>query len=347
MFPQPGNTCTNCVISNNRMDSLTGHTTAHIFIDPTSPGDAPGIKIYNNVLTGGSPANAYITVGIGISSSLVANNTISGTGSQGISGQLLPVFKNNIVTLPNVGIFLNGSYTSPVSDYNDFYALAGSGGIVMVAGGSSYTSVPLWVSGTGLDTHSITTNPNLTASYLLNSGSPAIGTGTNLTSLGIAGLDIGAPQTFGVGGSCGTGCQVRPASGPWDMGAYPTASSGGTITVSPSSATCPNSNVGISIQCQIFTLSNSNVNPATALSISFGAPNPADFTQTNNCGSTLAGGANCTIIANFVPLASGLRQAALNSTGTITGLGPVTATATLQGTGTAQPTAPAAVMFGD
>ena len=31
----------------------------------------------------------------------------------------------------------------------------------------------------------------------------------------------GAPQTFGVGGSCGTGCMSRLTSGRWDAGAYP------------------------------------------------------------------------------------------------------------------------------
>ena len=47
----------------------------------------------------------------------------------------------------------------------------------MQAGASNYTTVALWKSGTGLDTNSITSDPNLTASYTLNSGSPAVGRG--------------------------------------------------------------------------------------------------------------------------------------------------------------------------
>jgi hypothetical protein len=123
-------------------------------------------------------------------------------------------------------------------------------------------------------------------------------------------------------------------------------SGGGTIIVSPGSATCPSSNIGVSILCQTFTLSNGSANPATSLSISFGGTNPTEFTQTNNCGTTLAGSGNCTIIAYFVPLTTGSRTAVLNSQGTISGLGTVTATASLNGIGTAAPTAPAVTMFG-
>jgi hypothetical protein len=61
--------------------------------------------------------------------------------------------------------------------------------------------------GAGRDVHSFTTNPNLTATFHLNSGSPAIGTGVNLTSLGITALNSDASGV------------ARPAVAAWDIGA--------------------------------------------------------------------------------------------------------------------------------
>jgi len=115
------------------------------------------------------------------------------------------------------GELLNAGYTNVSSDYNDFYNLTQG----MQAGSVYNGSLAAWKTSTGFDAHSISVNPNLTALFALGSGSPAIGSGTNLWSLGIVGLRTGAPQSFGAGGSCGTGCLARPSSGAWDMGAYP------------------------------------------------------------------------------------------------------------------------------
>ena len=103
-------------------------------------------------------------------------------------------------------------------DYNDYYN--DSSGITNITNESTACSG-------GCDAHSITTNPLLNSDSTLQSSSPAKGAGTNLTSLGITGLDTGAPQYFGVNYACGTGCVARLSSGAWDMGAYE-ASSGGT-----------------------------------------------------------------------------------------------------------------------
>ena len=63
---------------------------------------------------------------------------------------------------------------------------------------------------------------------------------------------------------------------------------------------------------QTLALTNSG---ATALSIAeiivVGA-NPGDFSQTNNCGATVAAGANCTFNVSFLPQAAGNRSAILN-----------------------------------
>jgi hypothetical protein len=79
---------------------------------------------------------------------------------------------------------------------------------------------------------------------------------------------------------------------------------------------------------------------ATALNftgpIAFSGANPGDFTQTNNCGTTLAANASCTITVTFTPAAPGPRtaQATINlmESGSTTPLTPLTIT--LAGTGT-------------
>jgi parallel beta-helix repeat protein len=237
MFPQ-GVLAQGVVISNNYIHDIGGHETAHIFLDPAGSGDLPGVLIYNNVvatLSGNGPANAFITVGIGVSGSRVFNNTISGSGGQGISGQISPTLQNNIITATYCGICLNGGAAGVVSNYNDISNLTG-GSIQMNDGTHGYGSLAAWSAGTKQDENSITANPILTSTFGLNSGSGAIGKGANLTFLGISGLNIGAPQFFGTKYSCGVGCVQRPSNGGWDMGAYQSSGSGSAQSPAPPSS---------------------------------------------------------------------------------------------------------------
>lgn len=55
---------------------------------------------------------------------------------------------------------------------------------------------------------------NLTISDTAN------GSGLTYTSLSISGLDSGAPQTFGISYSCGSGCLARPSSGGGGLGTW-------------------------------------------------------------------------------------------------------------------------------
>jgi hypothetical protein len=143
-------------------------------------------------------------------------------------------------------IYVNNGATIDLSDHNDFYNIGGftSGGNGVTYSGTSYGSLSAWHTASGFDGNSITTNPNLDANYKLQAGSPAIGLGANLTSLGITGLDSDKAGTS------------RPSSGAWDAGAYeygiPQASSPscnpafGNV---PQTVTCINPNAGTTIMC--------------------------------------------------------------------------------------------------
>jgi hypothetical protein len=97
--------------------------------------------------------------------------------------------------------------------------------------GSSTASFTNWQgmlpSGSGQDSAGVfDTLANLHISATtgeLQSGSPAIGGGANLTNLGIAALNCDKPLVVG---PTGTGaCNPRPATGSWDIGAHQFASS--------------------------------------------------------------------------------------------------------------------------
>jgi hypothetical protein len=64
---------------------------------------------------------------------------------------------------------------------------------------------------------------------------------------------------------------------------------------------------------QTVTLTNNGKSTLTITSIAV-TPSGSDFAQTNNCGTSVAAGANCTINATFAPTASGARSATVTIT---------------------------------
>jgi len=193
--------------------NMGANETGHIFLDPTgSPlGNMPNVLIYNNVLVSNSsngPTNGYITVGYGITGAGIYNNTISGNG-QGTYGidVVGAMVENNIVTGVYTGEEVDRGHTSNGSSSNVFYGLTGSTQS-MCYDGTCYPTIVAWNAATGFDPlpPTIISNPNLTATYTLGSGTPA-NNGINLTSLGIAGLDV---DKAGIS---------RPSTGAWNMGA--------------------------------------------------------------------------------------------------------------------------------
>lgn len=86
------------------------------------------------------------------------------------------------------------------------------------------------------------------------------------------------------------------------------------VSVSPTSLNFGNQNLNTKSPAQTVTLTNSGTTAVTinGTGITIIGTNPGDFAQTNNCGSTLAGGANCTISVTFTPTVAGSRTATLN-----------------------------------
>ena len=87
--------------------------------------------------------------------------------------------------------------------------------------------------------------------------------------------------------------------------------------------------LGTISSAQGVTLSNTGAAALTIASIVAGG----DFTQTNNCGSSVAAGGNCTINVTFMPTATGTRSGSLTITDNNNGLTGSTQSVTLRGTG--------------
>ena len=117
-------------------------------------------------------------------------------------------------------------------------------------------------------------------------------TGTRTGTLTITDNAIGSPQTAGL---TGTGASAPvPVAG-----------------VSPTTLTYASQMVGTTSAAQAVTLSNTGNAALSVTSIAVTGTNAGDFGQTNNCGTSVAAGASCTINVTFTPSATGTRTGTL------------------------------------
>jgi hypothetical protein len=85
-----------------------------------------------------------------------------------------------------------------------------------------------------------------------------------------------------------------------------------TPSISPTSLAFTPQKVGTSSASLPVTLTNAGIGPLSFTGITFGGANPLQFHQTNNCTSTMAIGASCTINVTFAP---GVAPGASRTTG--------------------------------
>ena len=208
------------------------------------------VKFFNNIIvdTGNSGTgfssggglgayfydqDSYHTLSIYNNTVYVPNGASNGCFSSANTGNTHNTWNvyNNICYGPQWAVYFQSSSSETWVGSNNIFYNIGNG--KWYRGGTTYSSLSAWQTATGQDANSSSSNPGLNSDYTITGTSSAsYQKGANLTSAGISALNLGAPQTFGQNGSCGTGCLARPASGAWDLGAYP-FSSGGTSTQRP------------------------------------------------------------------------------------------------------------------
>ena len=166
---------------------------------------------------------------------------------------------------------------------------------------------------------------------LKNTGSAS----TTISSIKIAGTNAtsfvelnGCGSTLAAGASCSIYVAFTPASAAALSGTLSITDSAagspqvvsltGTGTVAPSvklsttSITFPTTAHGTTSEAQPVTLTNGGTATLTLSSITLSGTNPADFEMLNNCGSSLAAGASCTVYVAFRPATAAAFKATLS-----------------------------------
>jgi len=195
--------------------SESGAVTADVFCTYGASSPGATCNIFNNVLYINNPTCAGVGGGRAIWSHggsgphVIVNNTLVGVSSSCYLIELesptsLSRLQNNIFASENMGVEDGQTGNLSNVDYN-LYNTPNA-----VWNYSGYKSFPQWQS-LGFDANGISGNPNLDGNYKLQKGSPAIGSGTNLSSLCTGNLTALCADKAGV---------PRPASGAWDAGAY-------------------------------------------------------------------------------------------------------------------------------
>jgi hypothetical protein len=118
-----------------------------------------------------------------------------------------------------------------------------------------------------------------------------------------------APQTTGVKTAAVTISDDAPGS-PQQVVNLSGTSINPAMTLSATSLDFGNQNLQTTSQPQAVALTNSGAGPLTIMSISASG----DFAQTNNCGTEVAEGAQCTISITFAPATAGTRTGAATIT---------------------------------
>jgi hypothetical protein len=89
---------------------------------------------------------------------------------------------------------------------------------------------------------------------------------------------------------------------------------GTEVKLSATSESFPAIAVGQTSAPQTVTLTNVGSTALSITSISVAGTNPSDFTETNNCGSSVAASGSCTLTFTFHPTATGTRSASVSIT---------------------------------
>jgi hypothetical protein len=193
----------------------------------------------------------------------------------------------------------------------------------------SNSGSPMLISSIGISAGDFaqTNNCSIAPSPLGTNGSCSIGVIFNPTAIGTR------SATITINDNAGAGQQTVPVSG--------TGIGLPVVTLSPTTLTFANQNVGTSSTSQPVTLTNTGGGPLAINSIQ---PS-AGYAQTNNCGNNLDAGASCTINVSFVPTIIGTQAGSVSISDSAAG-SPHSISTTGVGLGAQPAFSPTSLAFG-
>ena len=215
-------------VYNNYEHGDMGNGTSFNYADANSTGGI-SVTYYNNLIVAGAGTasaggndgafTCQPESGTGTVACHIYNNTIIGVGNMnGFWFQETPTnfdVRNNIIEGWGYLEYLDATTTPVTQNFNDWFNGAGGDWKINT---SIYTTLASFQAASGrLDANSVLADPNLSASYVPNSGSPAIGLGTNLAALCSGNIAALCLDKAG---------NARPGSGSgnWDAGAFQSGS---------------------------------------------------------------------------------------------------------------------------
>jgi hypothetical protein len=206
---------------------------------------------------------------------------------------------------------------------------------VSYTGPGSPQSVALTGTGVGATSVSLTPSKLAFANQMVNTTStPQTATLTNTGNQDVTISGISTALPFSQTNNCpstlpvGQSCQIQVTFQPTTVGlangtlsvtdnapdspqTVALSGTGSLITFSPIGINFGNQQVGTSSNPVPVTLSNKGTVTLNISQIVIGGTNPGDFSQTNNCGSSVPAGGQCTIQVTFTPQQKGARSAKL------------------------------------
>ncbi len=260
-------------------------------------------------IPGGASCTINVTFKPTVVASLSATLTIEDDAVN--SPQTVPLSGSGV----NPGGYLSPTSLSFASQPVGTASAAQSVTLTYASGSGSMTISGISITGTNATDFSQTNNCGSSlaagASCTINVTFTPTATGTRTATLAVTDDAANSPQTASL---TGTG-----------------ASSTAAVTLSPSSLAFASQNVGTTSTAQPVTISNTGNASLSISSIAITGTNSGDFAETNNCGTSLAAGANCTINVTFTSTATGTRTATLAVSDNASGSPQ---TVSLSGTGT-------------
>jgi concanavalin A-like lectin/glucanase superfamily protein/centrosomal CEP192-like protein len=165
-------------------------------------------------------------------------------------------------------------------------------------------------------THIATTYDGATLRLYINGVQVSILPRTGAIAISTSALEIGGDSIFGQFFQ-GIIDEVRiynvalaPTQIQADMNS-PTGGSFPSVNLNPSTVSFGSLSTGTTSAPQVATLTNTGGSVLGITGITLTGINNSDFSQTNNCGASLASNASCTITVTFTPAAAGTRSASI------------------------------------
>ncbi|MDR3676720.1 MAG: choice-of-anchor D domain-containing protein [Acidobacteriota bacterium] len=273
------------------------------------------LNIASIVVTGANPGDFTANNTCGSSVAAGGNCTVSVTFTPASSGS----------RTASVAITDNAS-TSP-----QLIALAGTGAGTSAVASFSTTSLTF-------GSQSLSTTSSALAITLTNTGNATLTYTPPLPLTGANPSDFSESDNCGGSLAAGANCTVNVTFTPSASGTR-TASltltsnasnspqmvslsgmgTSSAVSLSASTLTFATQTVGTTSTAQAILLTNTGNAALGITSLVLAGSNPGDFSQSNNCGSSVAAGGNCTINVTFAPTAPGTRTATVAISDNATG----------------------------